>query len=109
MLYSIECRVCDVLCTVQYTTVYSVHHTVDRVNGLDGVVLLVRHLYCIVVHRVLEVYRFLGTAGASYGSVLFVYVATRRIVHSIVVRCTCTCYHKWYQVQYGEPYRKFLA
>jgi len=107
VLYSIECRVCDVLCTVQYTTVYSVHHTVDRVNGLDGVVLLVRHLYCIVVHRVLEVYRFLGTAGASYGSVLFVYVATRRIVYGIVVRCTC--YHKWYQVQYGEPYRKFLA
>jgi len=29
VLYSIECRVCDVLCTVQYTTVYSVHHTVD--------------------------------------------------------------------------------
>ena len=52
---------CNVLCTVQYTTVNSVHHTVDRVNGLDGVVHLVRHLYCIVVHRVLEVYQFLGT------------------------------------------------
>ena len=91
MLYSIECRVCNVLCTVQYTTVNSVHHTVDRVNGLDGVVLLVPHLYCIVV----PIFRY-STAGASYGSVSFVYVATRRIVYGTVVRCTCTCYHKWY-------------
>ena len=51
---------CNVLCTVQYTTVNSVHHTVDRVNGLDGVVLLVPHLYCIVVPflgTVLQVHR----------------------------------------------------
>ncbi len=60
----------------------------------QGVVFLVHHLYCIVVHCVLDVYQFLGTAGTLYGSVLFVYVATRRIVYGIVVRCTC--YHKWY-------------
>jgi hypothetical protein len=36
--------------------------------GFDGVVFLVRHLHCIVVHRVLEVYQFLDTAGASHGS-----------------------------------------
>jgi hypothetical protein len=52
---------------------------------LDGVVFLVRHLYCIVVHRVLEVYQLLGTVDASYGSVLFVYVAIRRIVYGIAV------------------------
>ena len=63
--------------------------------SLDGVVFLVRYLYCIVVHRVLEVYQFLGTARASYGSVLFVYVGTRRIVYGMLV-VRFTCYHKWY-------------
>jgi hypothetical protein len=82
-------------CLVQYTTVYSVHNTIDKLwSGWCCAfgASLVRVLHCGA--SCAGSVPFLGTAGASYGSVLFVYVATRRIIYSKVVRCTC--YHKWY-------------